>query len=606
MEYVCFLVNLVLMLSIFTFSLNLLLGYAGQFSMATAAFGAAGGYTSAYLSIHYGLTYMPGLLVAAASGFFLGIIICLFAVKLSLEYLVILTVAFSSAVLSSILLIPGLGGVNSLQGIPAMSIFGMKLEDQWQQTPFILLPLAITVLICWRLGESPYGRLLKSVRDDESATLAVGKSPFRCKLMMFAITSAMAAVSGAILGYSSELLSLTYFDAPNQIQIISAMVVGGLGNIFGPLIGSTLVGIFNPLFQRMQIISPNIIGLLQVIIFSTLLILMLRLMPQGLLGEGVSVTRWFRGLTRRGALPQDRAEIGPLPVQPKKAGETSLPAASQLRANERSRPAASPLKEGEDPVVLKIEGLVKHFGGIRAVSGLDLQLKDRHIAALIGPNGAGKTTIFNLITGFLPADKGKVYLRGKDITGWTTNRITRAGMVRTFQDVRLFYRTSILENIMVSFRDVPGENLGALFFQPRRVRKAENEDREKAYEILKFVGLEKKADVLTGELGFGEQKLVSLGRALATEASILLLDEPCSGVDRSQMEPILDAVLELPKIGKTILVVEHNLDVVSVLASHVFFLEQGRLTAEGTIHELTSQKRLAEAYFGIMESSKVL
>jgi branched-chain amino acid transport system permease protein len=600
MEYVCYLINVVLILSIFVFSLNLLLGYAGQFSMATAAFGAAGGYTSAFLAIHHGISYVPGLLVAATCGFVLGIVICLFAVQLSIEYLVILTVAFSSALLSTIVLIPGFGGVQSLQGIPIMSIFGIKLAHQWQQTPFILLPLGITVLICWRLGESPYGRLLKSVRDDESATLAVGKSPFRCKLMMFAITSAMAAVSGAILGYSSQLLSPTYFDPPNQIQIISAMVVGGLGNILGPVIGSTLVGVFNPLFQRIQIISPDIIGLLQVIIFSTLLILMLRLMPQGLLKEGVSVTRGFRRLTRRVTAPEGRTEIDNSQVQPKNAGERLVLATSPFKGKETPQSVTSPLKEDEGEIVLKIEGLVKHFGGITAVGGLDLQLRDRHIAALIGPNGAGKTTIFNLITGFLPAEHGRVYLRGGDITGWTTNRITRAGMVRTFQDVRLFYRTSTIENIMVSFRDVPGENLGSLFFQPGRVRKAENEDREKALEILKFVGLEKKADVLTGELGFGEQKLVSLGRALATEASILLLDEPCSGVDRSQMEPILEAILELPKIGKTILVVEHNLDVVSVLASHVFFLEEGRLTAEGTIEELTSQKRLAEAYFGLI------
>jgi branched-chain amino acid transport system permease protein len=597
MEYVCYLINVVLILSIFVFSLNLLLGYAGQFSMATAAFGAAGGYTSAVLAIHYGISYIPGLLVAAVCGFVLGIVICLFAVQLSIEYLVILTVAFSSAVLSSIVLIPGLGGVNSLQGIPIMSIFGIKLEQQWQQTPFILLPLAITVLICWRLGESPFGRLLKSVRDDESATLALGKSPFRCKLMMFAITSSIAAIAGSTMAFSSQLLSLTYFDSPKQIQIISAMVVGGLGNILGPLIGSILVGLFNPLFQRIQIIGPHIIGLLQVIIFSALLILMLRLMPQGLLKEGVSVTKGFKSLIRRQTSAGPFTEKSNPLIQPK----TRLMTNSLLKIKVTSLPDSELLKEDEGEVVLKIEGLVKHFGGITAVGGLDLQLRDRHIAALIGPNGAGKTTIFNLITGFLPVEKGKVFLRSRDITGWATNRITRAGMVRTFQDVRLFYRTSILENIMVSFRDVPGENLGSLFFQPGRVRKAEKEDQEKAFEILKFIGLEKKANILTGELGFGEQKLVSLGRALATEASVLLLDEPCSGVDRSQMEPILDAILELPKIGKTILVVEHNLDVVSSLASHVFFLEQGRLTAEGTIGELTSQKRLAEAYFGIID-----
>jgi len=320
---------------------------------------------------------------------------------------------------------------------------------------------------------------------------------------------------------------------------------------------------------------------------------MLRLMPQGLLREGVSVTGWLRRI-RRGSNPG--AEAGHAGDAHSPAKETAAQAMSWLKAKEAS-PAES---EGQGEVVLKIEGLKKHFGGIVAVGGLDLELRERKIAALIGPNGAGKTTIFNLITGFISADHGRVYLRGKEITGWATNRITQEGMVRTFQDVRLFYRTSVLQNIMVAFPETPGERLGPLFFQPGRVRRAEEEHREKALEILRFTGLEKKANVLAGELGYGEQKMVSLGRALATGANVLLLDETCSGVDRSQMEPILEAILELPKIGKTILIVEHNLDVVSSLSSHVFFLEQGQLTAEGTISELTSQKRLAEAYFGII------
>ncbi|MCK9276343.1 MAG: branched-chain amino acid ABC transporter permease [Syntrophales bacterium] len=223
-EYVCYIINVVLILSIFTYSLNLLLGYAGQFSMATAAFGGVGGYLSAWMAINLGISYLPGLLIAAVAGLVLGIVICLFAIRLSLEYLVVLTVAFSSASLSLIVLIPGLGGINSLQGVPAMSVFGFEATHQWQQTPLILIPTAIIVFMCWRLGESPYGRLLKSVRDDEDATLAVGKSPLKAKLYMFSITSAMAAVSGCILGFSTQLQSITYYGSPKQIQIIAEIL----------------------------------------------------------------------------------------------------------------------------------------------------------------------------------------------------------------------------------------------------------------------------------------------------------------------------------------------------------------------------------------------
>ncbi|MCK9276345.1 MAG: ATP-binding cassette domain-containing protein [Syntrophales bacterium] len=371
-----------------------------------------------------------------------------------------------------------------------------------------------------------------------------------------------------------------------------------MGNIFGPAVGSTLVGVFNPLFQRIQFISPDIIGLLQVIIYSSLLIIMLRIMPQGLLREGISVKKWFKIILFRGnGTTKDLKTKN----SSKRDGieRISILNAPQSDVKESKLRVVEPVIEEEGKVILKIEGLVKRFGGITAVNGLDLQLREKNIAALIGPNGAGKTTIFNLITGFLPVDEGRVFLKGADITGWPPNKIAKSGMVRTFQDVRLFYRTSTLENVMVAMRDLPGENLDSLFFQPKRVYEAELKTREKALNILKFVGLLEKADVLTGELGFGEQKLVSVARALATEADILLLDEPCSGVDRSQMEPILNAILELPKLGKTILVVEHNLEVVRQLASHVYFLEQGQLTAEGSMDELMNQERLATAYFGL-------
>jgi len=588
MEYVFYILNTILILSVFAISLNLLLGYTGQLSMASAALGGVGGYLTGWLAINYGLTFIPALFVAVTSGAILGILIGVIAMRISQEYLVILTVAFATAIIALIIVIPGLGGIQALIRIPVISIFGIELTHTWQQAPLIALPVVLTIFICWRLGESPYGRLLKSVRDDESAVSSVGKSPFTSKITIFAITSALAAVVGPMMAYTNQVLAPSYFDMSKLVQIIGAMVLGGLGNIFGPVVGSTIVGAFYPLAQRLALVDPTTMGQLRVIIYGALLIFVLRAMPQGLLKEGMSVTNWVRRLARHKTGPERRTiERGELSIKPRATDETLLP-------------VTSPSKVDEGAVALKMDGLVKHFGGIVAVGGLDLQLKDRQIAALIGPNGAGKTTIFNLITGVLPADKGKVYLRGEDITGWVPNRIAKAGMVRTFQDVRLFYRTSALENVMVAMQNVPGEHLGSLFLQPKRVRNAENENRQKALDMLNFVGLRGKEDILTGELGFGEQKLVSLARALATGGSIMLLDEPCSGIDRSLMEPIIESILKLPELGKTILVVEHNLDVVRGLGCHVYFLEQGRLTAEGTMDELTSQQRLAESYFGSM------
>jgi branched-chain amino acid transport system permease protein len=589
MEYAIEVLNAILIMVIFAVSLNLLIGYGGQLSMAHAALGACGGYLVGYLSVNYGLGYVPALLIGGLGGLIVGMLISFPAMRLSPEYLVVLTIGFASALLALLTALPGLGGIKTLLGIQPMSVFGMPLYNAWLRLPAIAIPAIIIFLICWRLGESPFGRVLKGVREDEVATRSLGKSPFTFKLTTFALTSAMAGIAGVIMIYNAGVLTGSYFDLNRNISIITAVVLGGMGNIFGPALGATMLGIFNPVFQQIRIMSPTFTNLLRWVVYGILLVLFLRLMPQGILKEGMSVTNWVRRLTGHKTGPDisERRTI--------ERGELGIKSMSIV---ERSLPVTSSSEEDKGAIALETHGLVKYFGGIKAVDGLDLTMKQGQITALVGPNGAGKTTVFNLVTGALPIDKGKVYLWGKDITGLPPDRITHAGMVRTFQDVRLFYRLSVLENVMIAMQNVPGEHLGPLFLQPKRVRNAENENREKALDMLKFVGLGGKEDIVTGELGFGEQKLVSLARVLATDGNVLLLDEPGSGIDRSLMEPIIETILGLPKLGKTILVIEHNLEVVRALASHVYFLEQGHITAEGTIDELVSQERLAEAYFG--------
>ena len=211
---------------------------------------------------------------------------------------------------------------------------------------------------------------------------------------------------------------------------------------------------------------------------------------------------------------------------------------------------------------MEAQGLAKRFGGIIAVNGMDLRLREGQITALVGPNGAGKTTVFNLLTGALPADEGDVFLRGAKITGLGPDRVAALGMVRSFQDVRLIGRMTALHNVMLAVPHQPGENVRSLVFQPGKVSRFEKLARQNAMRQLEFVGLAGDAHTLVSQLGYGQQKLVSLARILATEADVLLLDEPASGIDRAWLEPTLQAILRLPEAGKTVLIVEHNLDVV--------------------------------------------
>jgi branched-chain amino acid transport system permease protein len=262
------------------------------------------------------------------------------------------------------------------------------------------------------------------------------------------------------------------------------------------------------------------------------------------------------------------------------------------------RPGGGSSGNGVGGTVVEVRGLGKAFGGIRAVRDLHMTIEKGKVTGLIGPNGAGKTTIFNLLTGAIRPDGGKVFLNGEDITGRSLNRIANLGMVRSFQDVRVYANLTPLENVLLAVRtSTEGETRAALVARGTAAQDTQGRKRI-ALEYLEFVGLAEKAEHVTGSLPFGEQKLVALARVLAAEPDVLLLDEPASGIDRAWIERIVELVRRLRDLGLAICLVEHNLEVIRAVADRVYFLESGTVTAEGSMDELSRDKRLIEAYFG--------
>lgn len=217
---------------------------------------------------------------------------------------------------------------------------------------------------------------------------------------------------------------------------------------------------------------------------------------------------------------------------------------------------------------------------------------------MVGPNGAGKTTVFNLVTGFLKPDAGTVTLEETDITGWRPHQVAHAGVARTFQGVRLFNRLSVLDNVLGSIPGQPGENPIHAVLRPLAVRKRRRQDVVVAREWLDYVGLSHKQNARADELSGGQQKRLSIARLLATGADLLLLDEPSAGLDPAALGGILTLVESLPEAGKTLVLVEHNLEVVSRLCSSLLFLDRGRLIAHGRPEDIFARADLAELYFG--------
>ena len=243
-----------------------------------------------------------------------------------------------------------------------------------------------------------------------------------------------------------------------------------------------------------------------------------------------------------------------------------------------------------------LSNINKSFDGIHAVNGFDFEWKDQKIIGLIGPNGAGKTTLFNVTTGFLQADSGSFFLNGKNIINLPPYRIVKQGISRTFQDLRLLRQITVKENILLWRLNQVGENPLHAWIRGRKYSKNQTENSAKAEEILEFIGLKDKQNDLAEALSYGQQKLLSLGCALATEAEYLLLDEPVAGINPAMIEKILGLLEQLSAQGKKILLIEHNIDVIRQICDWLIVMDEGRKIAEGVPDEVLQREEIIEAY----------
>ena len=295
----------VLLYATLALSLNLLLGYAGQVSVAHASFGAIGGYAMGYLSLTHGWNFLLGTGVGMVLAFVIGSIVALPALKLTVEYLILLTLAVSYVILGLLIATPSMGGSYGLIGLPTANLFGWHLREPHDWVLPSLVAMLIVYAICRRIGESPIGRVLKGIREDPISTQALGKNVFGYKVAVFGITSALAAFAGGLLAAWLQLATPSVFGFTFALTIFAIVIFGGMGNLTGTVLGATVVVLLEPVLRRVVKIDAARASIVQLIIYGLALAVLMRVRPQGALPEGFSLWRWLRGERVR----RDRVEM---------------------------------------------------------------------------------------------------------------------------------------------------------------------------------------------------------------------------------------------------------------------------------------------------------
>jgi ABC-type branched-subunit amino acid transport system ATPase component/ABC-type branched-subunit amino acid transport system permease subunit len=557
-SYQTFIIVTVGLTSIVGIGLNVLLGLNGQISLGHVAFYAIGAYTVGILTTAHQWPFWPALLTSAGTAGLAGVLLGIPALRVRGPYLAMVTIAFGFVIEQGAAEWQELtGGWNGLSGIPSPTLFGADIGEKGIAY-FTVALTALAMAAFARLSTSSWGIAMRAVRDSETASTSIGLDPPLIRTTAFAISAVVAGIAGGVYASLSSFISPESFPFFQSIVFVLVVMLGGAEWTIGPIIGALIVVLLPEMLASL--------GQYRLLFVGVLTLAVLRLAPTGIVGLVAGSSRFL-----------------------------SLSTRNTDKRPQQHRDVTAFLASGVTASGLSVRNLAVSFGGVHALRDLSFEAPSGEITSIIGPNGAGKSTALNLICGFYRPDAGSVKLGDKVISELRPHQIPRAGIARTYQTSQLFESLSVLDNVLIAMKK------GRITAGDLMRERGDEDSLAIAEDLLAFVGYSGAMDRPASALSHVDKRLVEIARALAIRPAVLALDEPAAGLDAKDTAAIDQLLRKLAALGIAIILIEHHMELVMGVSSHVIVLDAGTKIAEGVPNRVAAEPKVREAYLGLSE-----